>query len=114
MVRILHYIPEEYAPGSTPRQIILTLILPERAAKVRFFLLTTKPFSKKKMRIYLLFVWVVVFDGSYLARLIVVLNAVGSLLWDNAPTIFVVCFLVVAVVILLFSARLWFCGWLCY
>ena len=48
MVRILHYIPEEYAPGSTPRQIILTLILPERAAKVRFFLLITKPFSKKK------------------------------------------------------------------
>lgn len=45
MVRILHYIPEEYAPGSTPRQIILTLILPERAAKVRLFLLITKPFS---------------------------------------------------------------------
>ena len=48
MVRILHYIPEEYAPGSTPRQIILTLILPERAAKVRYFSRNTKPFSKEK------------------------------------------------------------------
>lgn len=34
MVRLPHLFPEEYAPGSTPRQIILTLILPERAAKV--------------------------------------------------------------------------------
>ena len=45
MVRILHYFPEEYAPGSTPRQIILTLILPERAAKIRLISLITKPFS---------------------------------------------------------------------
>jgi hypothetical protein len=29
--------PEEYAPGSTPRQIILTLILPERGAKINLF-----------------------------------------------------------------------------
>ena len=45
MVRTPLLFPEEYAPGSTPRQIILTLILPERAAKVRLFLLITKPFS---------------------------------------------------------------------
>lgn len=48
MVRLLVTIPEENAPGSTPRQIILTLILPERAAKIRYFSKTTKPFSKKK------------------------------------------------------------------
>ena len=45
MVRTPLLFPEEYAPGSTPRQIILTLILPERAAKVQQILLITKPFS---------------------------------------------------------------------
>jgi hypothetical protein len=48
MVRTPLLFPEEYAPGSTPRQIILTLILPERAAKIHHFSKSTKPFSKKK------------------------------------------------------------------
>ena len=48
MVRTPLLFPEEYAPGSTPRQIILTLILPERGAKINLFFQTAIVFSKKK------------------------------------------------------------------
>ena len=48
MVRTPLLFPEEYAPGSTPRQIILTLILPERGAKINLFFRTAMLFSKKK------------------------------------------------------------------
>ena len=48
MVRLPIHLPEDDAPGSTPRQIILTLILPERAAKVIIFFRTAMLFSKKK------------------------------------------------------------------
>jgi hypothetical protein len=47
MVRFPIQFPEDNAPGSTPRQIILTLILPERAAKIHLFFRTAMPFSKK-------------------------------------------------------------------
>lgn len=48
MVRLPQHFPEENTPGSTPRQIILTLILPERGAKINLFFRTAMPFSKKK------------------------------------------------------------------
>ena len=48
MVRLPIHLPEDDAPGSTPRQIILTLILPERGAKINLFFRTAMLFSKKK------------------------------------------------------------------
>lgn len=48
MVRLPQHFPEENTPGSTPRQIILTLILPERAAKIHLFFVSTRLFRKKK------------------------------------------------------------------
>ena len=48
MVRFPIQFPEDNAPGSTPRQIILTLILPERGAKINLFFQTAIVFSKKK------------------------------------------------------------------
>ena len=49
MVRLPHQFPEEYAPGSTPRQIILTLILPERAAKIHLFFRSARLFQRKRI-----------------------------------------------------------------
>ena len=48
MVRILHYIPEEYAPGSTPRQIILTLDPAGAWRKDTTFIVNGKIFFKRK------------------------------------------------------------------
>ena len=48
MVRLPLIFPEENAPGSTPRQIILTLILPERAAKIHLFFLLATLFQRKR------------------------------------------------------------------
>ena len=49
MVRLLVTNPEENAPGSTPRQIILTLILPERATKIHLFFRSARLFQRKRI-----------------------------------------------------------------